>query len=736
MFKHRTAAAFVCIFALGVVTAALVSPQDTASFCTVFAAAFAVLFAAFLFLRGKAGKKYRIAAALAFAVAAFSFGALRVGVSLSSASALSAYDGKEDVITVRAGSVSSYSGSCVIDGSITASELSVPTGTKIRLRIYGYEGECVVPGDLVRATAEYSYGPDVGLLSDGIKTEAHGGMIAHVNGSGFFYSVRGAVSSECAGFFSSPQARAAAKSVTIGDRSDLDAHLYSVYSNAGISHLLAISGLHISIVSSALYLLLCALGVNKRIGGLAGAAFALLYAALSGFTPSALRAALMMCALMAAKALKLRADSVTSLFSVLFLLAMINPYTLFSVSTQLSFSCCLGVIFVSPYIEKFGYRIEEKRMSGGRLRSIGLKALHAFVAPAAVSLTASLVSYPFSFLSFERISYLSPVVNIVAVPLFSAAILLSLAAVAVGALIPPAGAVIAAPAGWLFDAVTNAAEALYGSGVGSVTLCTPVMRIPLFFAVAALAVMLFVRRNRLKAVVSSVLCFVLAFTVCALVNRADLMNTAFTEYGTGNSEYLYFAAGGTNYYVDAGGYRSCRSAVFTTGYSSLTAYFVTGSDNRAASRFDELSGRMRVSRVFVPSTSNEEESMVYGEITRLAKSRGCDIITYDPASGTDDYSGLTGLVIGSGGNVVTFASGFYSARVFSGESTGNYFCDAALFTKDYVSGPDNLFCGLVCSPEGIAAKDTGAEKVLFKTSVRIIRKNRESGFIIDDTGRS
>ncbi|MBP5156071.1 MAG: ComEC/Rec2 family competence protein [Clostridia bacterium] len=736
MFKHRTAAAFVCIFALGVVTAALVSPQDTASFCTVFAVAFAAFSVAFLFLHGKTGKKYRIAAALVFAVAAFSFGALRVGVSLSSASGLSAYDGQEDVITVRAGSVSTYSGSCVVDGRITASKLSVPVGTKIRLRIYGYEGGPVLPGDLVRAAAEYAYAPDVGMLSDGIKKEARGGMIAHVKGSGFFYSVRGAVSSECSGFFSSVQARAAAKAVTVGDRSELDAHLYSVYSNAGISHLLAISGLHISLVSSALYLFLCALGVNKRIGGLAGAAFALLYAALSGFTPSALRAALMMCALMAAKAFKLRADSVTSLFSVLFLLAMVNPYTLFSVSTQLSFSCCLGVIFVSPYIEKLGYRIEEKRLSGGRLRSIGLKTLHAVASPAAVSFTASLVSFPFAFLSFERISYLSPVVNIAAVPLFSAAILLSLAAVAVGALVPPVGAVLAAPAGWLFTAVTNAADALYRSGIGSVTLRTPVMRIPLFFAVAALAVLLFVRKNRLKAVVSSALCFMLAFAVCALVNRANVMNTAYTEYGTGNSEYLYFAADGANYYVDAGGYRSCRSAVFTTGYSSLTAYFVTGPDNRAASRFDELSGRMRISRVFVPSAANEEENAVYGEIKRLAESRGCEIIIYDPASGTDDYSGLTGLVIGSGGNVITFDSAFYSARVFSGESAGSYFCDAALFAKDYVSGPDNLFCGLVCSPEGVAAKNAGAEKVFFKTSVRIIRKNQESGFIVDDTGRS
>ncbi|MBO4277048.1 MAG: ComEC/Rec2 family competence protein [Clostridia bacterium] len=736
MFKHRTAAAFVCIFALGVVTAALASPPDTASFCTVFAVLFTAFFAVCLFLRGKAGKKYRIAAALAFAVAAFSFGALRTGISQAVDSGLSAYDGKSDIVTLKVESVSSYYGSCAVDGRITDSKLSVPNGTKIRVRVYEYSGEPVAAGDLVRVTAEYSGAPDTDLLSDGIKKEARGGMLAHVKGSGLFYTVRSAVSAECGEFFSGPEACAAAKAVTVGDRSELDSHVYSVYSNAGISHLLAISGLHISLVSSGLFLLLCAVGVNKRTGGIAGAVFALLYAALVGFTPSALRAALMMCALMAARVFKLRADSVTSLFSVLFILAIINPYTLFSVSTQLSFSCCLGVIFIGPYIEKFVYYIEEKRLSGGRLRSVSLKALQIVAAPAAVSFVASLASFPFTFLSFEKTSYLSPVANIVAIPAFSCAILLSLAAVAVGALVPPAGAALAAPAGWLFSAVTKAAEAIYASGAGSVTLCTPVMRIPLYFAVAALAVMLFVRKKRFPAVAASALCFVLAFAVCALINRTNVNNTAVTEYGAGNSEYIYFASEGTNFYIDLGGYRSCRLAVFTTGYSSLNGYFVTSADNRAAARFDEISGRMRVSKVFIPEADTAEANAVYEEIKLLAKARGCDIIVYDPSSGVDSYSGSTGMIIGAGGTPVTFDSAFFSARVFDGETAGSYFCDAALFTPGYVSGPDNLFCALVCAPEGNGTKQTNAEKVFFEDAIRITRKSGESELVTNDPGYS
>lgn len=733
MFKHRTAAAFVCLFALGVVAAALISPPDTASFCTVFAVLFAVFSAVILFLRGKAGKKYRIAAALAFAFAAFSFGALRVGISQAVASGLSAYGGKNDIITVKAVSVNRYSHSCVIDGGITDSELSVPYGTAVRLRIYEYEGETPLPGDLVHASARYSQNIGRDLLAEGLKLEARGGVIASARGSGLLYEVRNGVISECGEFFTDGAASAAAKAVTVGDRSGLDPHVYSVYSNAGISHLLAISGLHISLVTSALFSLLLAFGLNKRVCGVAGAVFSLMYAALVGFTPGVLRAALMTCALMAARMFNYRADSVTSLFAALFVLALYNPYTLFSAGTMLSFSCCLGVVFVSPYIERFGHYTEEKRLSGGVLRSVAYRLLYIVTAPAAVTLAASLFSFPATFLHFERVSYISPPANIIAVPLYSIAIMLSLAAVSVGALVPAFGKVLAVPAGWLFNAVTDSAKALYSTGIGSVTLRTDIMRVPLFCALAVVAVLLFVRKNRLKAMLVSALCFVLVFASCALINRARVKNTAVLEYGGGEREYVYFSADGMNCYIDLGGYRSRRECVFNTGSSSLDFYVVASADERAASRFEELSGRMRVRKVFLPESA--ETAGICGEIKLLAKSRGCDIISYAPDQGVKDYSGGAGFIIENGASAISFESSQLAARVFNGEGSGG-FCDAALFTRNLVSAPEKLYCSLLCLPEGASAAGYPAQTREYKETVRITRKTGESEIITDDPGYS
>ena len=736
MFKHRTAAAFVCIFALGVVAAAFVSPSDTASFCTVFAVLFTACLAACLFLRGKEGKRLRIAAALAFAVAAFSFGALRVGITQTAGSGFAAFDGKSDVVTVKVSSVGNYSYSCVIDGSITASDISVPNGTKVRLRIYNYEGDPVLPGDLVRATAEYSGPAGRDLLAEGIKKEAKGGIIAVVRGSGLMYSLRGGILRECGEFFTDRASRAAAKAVTVGDRSELGAHIYSVYSNAGISHLLAISGLHISLVSSALFYLLLAFGANKRVCGVAGALFSLFYAALVGFTPGALRAALMTFALMSARIFNYRADSITSMFLALFALALYNPYTLFSTGTQLSFLCCLGVIFISPYLERFGNFVKEKRAGSGFFRSAAYKLLYVLAAPAAVSLAASVFSLPASYLSFERISYLSPLVNVIAIPLYSLAIILSLVAVAVGALIPAVGSVIAAPAQFIFSAVTKGANVLYSAGVGSVTLRTAVMRVPLFFALAVIAVLLFVRKRRLLAVSASAFCFVLAFAVCALINRADINSTSVLEYCCGNNEYLYFASEGENYYVDLGGFRSCRDSVFTTGYSNLGAYIVASADNRASARFEEISGRMRVSKLFLPETADEASAKVYNEIILLAKSRGCDIIKYKTEEETVYYSGKTGFIAEKGFSAFTFDSASFTARVFNGESGGSRFCDTALFTKNYVSGPERLYCSLACMPQGVSAQCVSARQTEYGESVRITRKNNESEFCVNVPGYS
>ena len=88
-------------------------------------------------------------------------------------------------------------------------------------------------------------------------------------GSGFFYNIRKSVFENSDGLYGKfEDASSIAKAVTIGDRTELDSYTYSIYKTAGLSHVLAISGLHISLISMSLFALLNALSLGRKTSGI------------------------------------------------------------------------------------------------------------------------------------------------------------------------------------------------------------------------------------------------------------------------------------------------------------------------------------------------------------------------------------------------------------------------------------------------------------------------------------
>ena len=83
------------------------------------------------------------------------------------------------------------------------------------------------------------------------------------------------------------------KAVLLGDRSDMDQEIYELYRKNGISHVLAISGLHVSILGLGLWKALRRCGFGFAAAGGAAGAFLFCYGLMTGFGPSVVRAAAM-----------------------------------------------------------------------------------------------------------------------------------------------------------------------------------------------------------------------------------------------------------------------------------------------------------------------------------------------------------------------------------------------------------------------------------------------------------
>lgn len=145
---------------------------------------------------------------------------------------------------------------------------------------------------------------------------------------------------------------AVVSALTIGDKSELTSELKAVYSAAGASHVLALSGLHIGILSGLLWIFLYPLTYLKQGRKLLAVCVACLlwgFAYLSGLSASVVRAVVMgSLYVLASLCTEERFSGGHSLILAAFLMLLYNPFYLFDVSFQLSFAAVFSILAFYP----------------------------------------------------------------------------------------------------------------------------------------------------------------------------------------------------------------------------------------------------------------------------------------------------------------------------------------------------------------------------------------------------
>ena len=138
----------------------------------------------------------------------------------------------------------------------------------------------------------------------------------------------------------------------LGDRSDLSGSTKLNFARLGISHILALSGMHLAILSLAVNFILIKFGFKKKIRAYIVTVLILFYMALTGFSASVLRAGMMLIIYYLLFLLSRKSDSLTSLAIAVSLIVAFNPTAVFALSLWLSAFATLGVIVFSEISEK------------------------------------------------------------------------------------------------------------------------------------------------------------------------------------------------------------------------------------------------------------------------------------------------------------------------------------------------------------------------------------------------
>ena len=186
------------------------------------------------------------------------------------------------------------------------------------------------------------------------------------------------------------------KSLVLGIN-DIDEEIDNIYKVNGIMHLFAISGMHISLLSSLLLKLLKKFIKNNDLIMIVIIIFLILYSMLIGFTPSVTRSLYMYILLNINKRFKLNISNLKIIILVIVIMILYNPFYIYDIGFLYSISTSLGLIIYSKSINKSN------------------KIISLFK----ISLIANIFSLPITINSNYQINILTLVINILVVPLVS-----------------------------------------------------------------------------------------------------------------------------------------------------------------------------------------------------------------------------------------------------------------------------------------------------------------------------
>lgn len=197
------------------------------------------------------------------------------------------------------------------------------------------------------------------------------------------------------------------KGMLLGDKTGVPEEINESFRHVGLSHLFAVSGLHLSIWVGLFSYIKFKRNSFRVMMRVVSALFILFFMAVTGFTSSVFRAGIMTLVFLAAQGLGRKADGINSLGLAAVILCLINPYSCLELSFLLSFSATLGILICYTPIESLGERLQ------CRLNGIVGKPLKWIITAGAVSVSASIFTFPVSSIVFGEISAVSPFANLI-----------------------------------------------------------------------------------------------------------------------------------------------------------------------------------------------------------------------------------------------------------------------------------------------------------------------------------
>jgi len=339
------------------------------------------------------------------------------------------------------------------------------------------------------------------------------------------------------------------KGLLLGERSNISSDTKENFINAGVAHIIAVSGLNVAYVALILWAILIFIPIKHSYKIFITILCLLFYMDLTGNTPSIVRAVIMASIFLLAQIAQRKPNSYNIISFAALVILVIDPRQLFDAGFILSFTALLSIISIYPVLNKWINGITWFKTLNSEKYSV--KVFKAIVALFLGTLAAQLGTLPITAIMFKKVSVISLVSNLFAIPLSNISLAIGFIMVLVSPISGWLGSVFGAVNQMLLYVQLSLIE-FYANVDFAFVQTYFVNGMMLVFYYIVLVLILTVNLNNYKIRLAASLLLALNFAVWKDVSAiTDEAEITFLNAGVANCTYIKMP-GGTSVMINAG----------------------------------------------------------------------------------------------------------------------------------------------------------------------------------------
>ncbi len=607
-------------------------------------------------------------------------------------------------------------------------------GYKIHYTIYGVpeiELGDVIAGEITFKEIQPSDDFDVERFYNSrniwIEGEVNGASVVGHNGS-FVRKMIAAAHNYCKACFddhTNDTISGVLSALAIGERSELDDSIRRDFGRAGLSHMLAISGMHLSVIMGCIVMFADMFRLDKRWSSVIVIVICACYILVAGASSSILRAGIMFILMSLSSVFRRQSDSLTNLMVSVTLIILFSPSAVFDTGLILSFTATLGIVVI---VGKYMRRTRDVK------HTLLGKLWHGIL----ISFITTLSAHAFSFIPmlifFDNFSIISILSNLLVSPVITVVLFVIPVLLVISKLPFVAGAI-----GYILDILTSLMIWLVGK-LASIPDClvdlgysfVPYTLIAIAFGVAFIFV--FKKRN---AYIMPYLCWLVAFTVSLSVYNLFLVDKYdVVMYSEASSDAVIMRNSYGTVYIDLGkgsgaseerAFKVINKELYT---EELDCWVIVEYSNNIVRYANDYMNEYYIRNLYLPVPYDSVSEAAAAELEYYAEQEnvvihyydyGCcfvinnaDICIYEPVRFEDSDVFIPSANIKLGTREISYVGcGYFDYRDPHDEYDVLYVGECGTKRKQKTSPDIDCTASYIAENNGIASKNIGNKKHVF-----------------------